>query len=331
MATLTATQPKYSWKLANLEQLIPDQTGRRVMITGANSGVGYSAALELARAGATVVLAVRDKARGDAAAARIRAEIPAANIEVGILDLASLDSVRGFALRELARNLPLDLLIDNAGVMAPPRRLETADGFELQFGTNVIGHFALTGLLYPAIERAVTHSHARAPQTPRIVFVASIAHKRGSIHFADLQSNRSYHPMQSYAQTKLADLMLAFELDRRLKAAGSPILSVAAHPGVARTNLFIAGDYNPVERALRRFGSVVIGTLLNSDAEGALPTIYAAVAPEARAAGYYGPRGWNEMRGGDVGDAQVAAQAKDTAVAARLWRVCEELSGVSFP
>jgi NAD(P)-dependent dehydrogenase (short-subunit alcohol dehydrogenase family) len=276
------------------------------------------------------VLAVRDKAKGESALARLKAELPSAQAELGLLDLASLESVRAFASRELDRGLPLDILIDNAGVMAPPKRLETADGFELQFGTNVLGHYALTGLLFPLIERAATHSTAVVAQAPRIVIVASIAHKRGAIDFNDLQSVRSYGPMKSYQQSKLADLMLSFELDRRLRARNSPIISVAAHPGVANTNLFQAGDFSPVERTIRRLAGHAIGALLNSDAEGALPTIYAAVAPGARGGGYYGPQGFQEMRGGDVGEAIVSPSAKDLAAAGRLWNVCEELTGVSF-
>jgi NAD(P)-dependent dehydrogenase (short-subunit alcohol dehydrogenase family) len=310
---------------------VPDQAGRRVLITGANSGIGYPAARELARAGANVTLCARDRAKGEAAIGRLIAEVPSAQVELGILDLASLASVRDFAARELDRGLPLDILIANAGVMAPPKRLETQDGFELQFGTNVLGHFALTGLLMPAIEGAVANSAARLPQLPRVVFLASIAHKRGRIHFDDLQSTRSYNPMGSYQQSKLADLMLAFELDRRLKAKGSPFLSVAAHPGVANTNLFHSGDFNPIERAGRRVLGRVMDVLLNSQDEGALPTLYAAVAPAAKSGGYYGPQGFQEMRGGDVGDAVVAPQARDAEAAFRLWSICQELTGVSFP
>ena len=323
-------QPSTVWHIRDFGEHIPDQAGRRVLVTGANSGIGYPTARELARAGAHVLLGSRDRAKGEAAVARLRSEVPAASVELSVFDLASLDSVREFAARELDRGLPLDVLIDNAGVMAPPKRLETKDGFELQFGTNVLGHFALTRLLMPLLEKAVAGSNAKLPQAPRVVIVASIAHKRGRIAFDDLQSVRSYDPMQSYAQTKLADLMLAFELDRRLKAKGSAIESVAAHPGVANTNLFVAGDFNSVERAVRRIMGPVIGALLGTALDGALPNIYAAVAPEARAGGYYGPQGFQEMRGGDAGEAKVAPQALDEAVAARLWTVCEELTGVAF-
>jgi len=319
------------WHTRDFAKLVPDQAGRRVLITGANSGIGYPTARELARAGAHVLLGSRDRAKGEAAVARLRSDVPAASVELSVFDLASLDSVREFAARELERGLPLDVLIDNAGVMAPPKRLETKDGFELQFGTNVLGHFALTGLLMPALEKAVASSDAKLPQAPRVVIVASIAHKRGRIAFDDLQSVRSYVPMQAYAQTKLADLMLAFELDRRLKAKGSAIQSIAAHPGVANTNLFQVGDFNSVERAVRRVMGPVIGALLGTALDGALPTIYAAVAPGARAGGYYGPQGFQEMRGGDVGVAEVAPQAKDESAAARLWERCEELTGVTFP
>jgi NAD(P)-dependent dehydrogenase (short-subunit alcohol dehydrogenase family) len=302
---------------------IPAQTGRRVILTGANSGIGYPAARELARAGATVVLACRDEQKGHAAVERLRREVSGAQVELGLFDLASLQSVRSFAARELERGLPLDLLINNAGVMAPPKRLETADGFELQFGTNVLGHFALTALLLPALERAATQQTA----PPRVVMVASIAHKRGRLDLDDLQSSRSYSPMKSYQQSKLADLMLAFEMGRRLRAHGSRILCNAAHPGVAETNLFLTGDYSPAERAVRRLVGSAIGSFLNTDEDGALPTLYAAVAPEARGGGYYGPQGFQEMRGGDVGEAKIASQATDAAAAARLWAACEEMTG----
>jgi NAD(P)-dependent dehydrogenase (short-subunit alcohol dehydrogenase family) len=307
---------------------IPNQAGRRVLITGANSGIGYYTALELARKGAHVLLGCRDPARGDASRARLRAEVPGATVEVVVIDVASLNSVRAFAAEELARELPLDLLINNAGVCAPKKRLQTADGFELQFGTNVLGHFALTALLLPALVRA-----AGQPQRPRVVTLASIAHKRGRLNFDDLQSTKSYRPMATYNQSKLADLMFAFELERRLRAAGQPaaaVMSVAAHPGVANTNLFQVGEFHVVERLARRWIGDAVGVLMNSEADGALPMLYAATAPGATEGGYYGPQGFREMRGGDVGPAMIAPQALDEVAAARLWSECERLTGISF-
>jgi NAD(P)-dependent dehydrogenase (short-subunit alcohol dehydrogenase family) len=310
------------WKAAD----IPSLTGKRVIITGANSGIGYHAALKLARKGAEVVLASRDRKRGEDALARLHADSPGAQTELAILDLASFSSVRDFAREELSRQRPLHILINNAGVMAPPRRLQTADGFELQFGTNVLGHFALTALLMPALEKAGAGSSDR----PRIVTIASIAHKRGRIQFDDLQSTKVYSPMKAYQQSKLANLILAFELDRRLRAANSRVMSVAAHPGVANTNLFQAGDYSAFERAVRNLVGHAIGIFLNTDAEGALPTLYAATAPEVKDGGYYGPQGFQEMSGDDVGEAMVAPQARDDVAASRLWQMCEELTGVHF-
>jgi NAD(P)-dependent dehydrogenase (short-subunit alcohol dehydrogenase family) len=310
------------WKAAD----IPSLTGKRVVITGANSGIGYHAALKLARKGAQVVLACRDRQRGDEALARLHADSPGTQIELAILDLASLSSVRDFANKELGRQRPLHILINNAGVMAPPKRLQTGDGFELQFGTNVLGHFVLTALLMPALE----HAWAGSSDRPRIVTIASIAHKRGRINFDDLQSTKIYSPMKAYQQSKLANLILAFELDRRLRAGNSRVMSLAAHPGVARTNLFQAGDYSPFEKTVRNLVSHAIGIVLNTDAEGALPTLYAATAADARAGGYYGPQGFQEMSGDDVGEAIVAPQARDATAASRLWQICEELTGVHF-
>ena len=189
--------------------------------------------------------------------------------------------------------------------MAPPKRLETADGFEIQFGTNVLGHFALTGLLMPLLDKAAESGRAR------VVTVASIAHKRGRLNFDDLQSTRRYSPMQSYQQSKLADLMFALELDRRLRASGSSVMSVAAHPGVANTNLFRAGDRSAFDSAMRDLASHLIGAFLNSDDAGALPTLYAATSPDVTGGGYYGPTGWMEMRGDRVGSAAISSQAQD--------------------
>jgi NAD(P)-dependent dehydrogenase (short-subunit alcohol dehydrogenase family) len=310
------------WKAAD----IPSLSGKRVIITGANSGIGYHAALKLARKGAQVVLASRDRQRGEEARARLHADSPGTQTELAILDLASLSSVQDFAEKELAQQRPLHILINNAGVMAPPRRLQTADGFELQFGTNVLGHFVLTSLMMPALEQA----GAGSPDRPRVVTIASIAHKRGRINFDDLQSTKFYSPMKAYQQSKLANLILAFELDRRLRAQNSRVMSVAAHPGVANTNLFQAGDYSPFERAVRNVVGHAIGIVLNTDAEGALPTLYAATAADAKDGGYYGPQGFQEMSGDDVGEAIVAPLARDANAAGRLWQICEELTGVPF-
>jgi NAD(P)-dependent dehydrogenase (short-subunit alcohol dehydrogenase family) len=313
------------WTVAN----VPWQVGRRALITGANSGIGYYTALELARRGAHVVLACRDTRKGEAALAMLRTKVPGAIAEVAQLDLASLESVRAFAEAELALGLPLDLLINNAGVMAPKKRTETAEGFELQFGTNVLGHFALTMRLMPALIRAVQSPS----QKPRVVTVASIAHKQGRLNFDDLQSEKSYNPKGAYRQSKLADLMFSFELARRLKDAGPPawgVISVAAHPGVASTNIFQGEAHPPMERAIRWSVGIGIGLLLNSSAQGALPTLFAATAEGVQDGSYFGPQGLGEARGGDVGVAKVAPLALSLEDAARLWSECERLTGVSL-
>ncbi len=317
---------KTEWTLANM----PVQTGRRFLITGANSGVGYAAAVELVRHGAVVLMACRDEARGQAALKQLRSEATGPDsagesAELVLLDLASLDSVRAVAEREIARSLPLHGLINNAGVMATPRRTLTKDGFELQFGTNVLGHFALTCRLMPALEQA---HRAKPEDAARVVTLASIAHKRGRIDFDDLQSQRSYSPRGAYNQSKLADLMFAFELERRLRTRGPGVKSIAVHPGVARTNIVKFGSSKGLARVAERAVGGMIGMLLNDDVEGALPTLYAATAAEAEGGQYYGPQGFLEARGGDVGVAKVAPQARDEEATGRLWRVCEELTGV---
>ena len=208
------------------------------------------------------------------------------------LDLASLDSVKAAAEAEVAKGLPLHGLINNAGVMAPPKRLETQDGFELQFGTNVLGHFALTCRMMPALLRV---------EGARVVTLASIAHKRGKLNFDDLQSERDYNPMRAYSQSKLADLMFAFELERRVTAKQMAVVSVGVHPGVAQTNLFRVGSGKGVMRAAEKVVQGSIGLLLNSELDGAIPTLFAATSPEAVGGGYYGSQGFQEMRGGDVG------------------------------
>ncbi len=283
---------------------LPDMSGRTVIVTGANSGIGRAAARALAGVGARVVLAVRDAGKGDAAAAAMRGET-----EVRHLDLASLASVRGFAA---AWRGPLDLLVNNAGVMVPPLS-RTAEGFELQFGTNHLGHFALTNLLLEHV-------------TGRVVTVSSTAHRLGTIDFDDLNWERKpYRAWRAYGQSKLANLLFTAELQRRLTEAGSPVLATAAHPGYAATNLqFHSG------RRLNEIVSRIGNRLVAQDEDGgALPTLYAAVADVPPAA-FAGPGGFLEQRGAPKLVGRSAA-ASDMAVARRLWDASEQLTGVRFP
>ena len=294
---------------------IPDQSGRVAVVTGANSGLGFVTARELARHGAHVVLACRDVGKGATAAEAIRAAAPGARVEVAALDLADLASVRACAARLAATHDGIDLLINNAGLMAPPRRT-SADGFELQLATNHLGHFALTGLLLDAL---------RARAGARVVTLSSVMHRVGRIDFDDLHGERRYHRWRAYGQSKLANLLFAFELDRRLRAAGAGVRSVAAHPGYAATNLQSAAA--PL---LDRLAMRLVTPLVAQSAEmGALPTLHAATAPEVPGGAFFGPDGFAERRGHPRPVAASAA-AYDRAVAARLWEVSEELTGVRY-
>jgi NAD(P)-dependent dehydrogenase (short-subunit alcohol dehydrogenase family) len=300
---------------------IPSQQGRRVVITGANSGIGFHTALELARHGAEVILPARTQAKAQDAVVRIHAEVPDAKVLAEILDLADQSSVRAFAARTIERfpGHSLDLLINNAGVMAIPKREVTVDGFERQFATNYLGPFALTALLLPSIK----------PQPgSRIVTVSSTAGNFGKIEVDNLQSERRYRPMwQAYAQSKLADLIFTLELQRKLTASHSPILSTAAHPGYAVTNLQTSG---PGEGNLPMKIMMKLLHGLSHDARhGALPTLFAAVSPTAQPGGYYGPDGLFETKGNPTA-AKIPAAAKDQAVAARLWEQSERLTGATF-
>jgi NAD(P)-dependent dehydrogenase (short-subunit alcohol dehydrogenase family) len=295
---------------------IPDQSGRTAIVTGANSGLGLSVARELARHGATVVLACRDAAKGGAAMRAIEGLVPGANVQLAPLDLASLASIETFAADfHSTHGDGLDLLVNNAGVMAPPRR-ETADGFELQLGTNLLGHFALTGRLIGAMQ-------GRADA--RVVTVSSNAHKMGRINFDDLQSERRYRRWSAYAQSKLADLSFALELDRRLHAAGSDVKSLAAHPGYAATNLQTAAP--PLaDRLVMRLTNLLVAQ--NADM-GALPILYAATDTSLPSGSYIGPDGPGEMRGRPK-IVRANRAARDEATASRLWQTAEELTGVRF-
>jgi NAD(P)-dependent dehydrogenase (short-subunit alcohol dehydrogenase family) len=283
---------------------IPDMAGRTVIVTGANSGIGRAAARALAAAGARVVLAVRDVDKGQEAAASMAGET-----EVRRLDLASLASARDFAA---AWEGDIDLLINNAGVMAPPLT-RTADGFELQFGTNHLGHFALTNLLLGHV-------------TGRVVTVSSTGHRFGRIDFDDLNWERKpYSRSRAYGQSKLANLLFTSELQRRLTAAGSPVLATAAHPGYAATNL----QFHSQRRSLDLISAIGNRLLAQDEDGGALPTLYAAVA-EIPGNSFAGPGGFIEQRGAPKLVGRSAA-AQDTAVARRLWDVSEELTGTRFP
>ncbi len=297
---------------------IPSQTGRRVIITGANSGIGWHTALELARHGAEVVVGARSPEKANDAVDRIRQEVPNGRLVPGVLDLASLKSVRAFAM-EFGR-APLDLLINNAGVMAVPQRELTEDGFERQFATNYLGPFALTALLFPSI---------RQQAGSRIVTVSSSAGMWAKLDFENLQSERVYKPMlQAYAQSKLADSIFALELHRRLIATGSPIVSIAAHPGYAITNLQTSGPGQTHHLVLRVLMAVLKPIASQDAAHGALPTLYAAVATDAVPGGYYGPH-FMQMKGYPA-PAPIPRSAQDAEVGKRLWAVSEQLTNASF-
>ena len=302
-----------------IEQNIPLQAGKTALITGANSGLGFEAAKVLAGKGAAVTLAVRDTAKGEKAAADVRAAAPYADLEVMALDLASLTSVRSFAETFAASHGRLDMLINNAGVMAIPRRT-TADGFEMQFGTNHLGHFALTGLLLPLL---------LTTPAARIVTVSSGAHILGKINFDDLQGERSYSKWGAYGQSKLANLLFAYELQRKLQAAGGGAVSVVAHPGYASTNLQSVGPEMAGSRIGKRTMSAANRVLGQSAAMGALPQVYAATSLAVRGGDYIGPEGFMGQRGFPK-KVKSNARSYDQAVAVRLWMASEELTGVSY-
>jgi NAD(P)-dependent dehydrogenase (short-subunit alcohol dehydrogenase family) len=298
---------------------VPPQAGRFAVVTG-TGGLGYETALVLAQHGAEVILAGRNEAKGQDAIRKILALASKASVRFELLDLADLASVTAFSNRLLAQDRPVDILINNAGVMTPPSRRTTVDGFELQFGTNYLGHFALTAQLLPVLQRS---------GAPRVVEVSSGAHRLGgAIHFEDLQWKRNYKPWGAYAQSKLALLMFALELQRRSDAAGWGLVSNAAHPGYARTDLIANG---PGAGALMtKINNVLVRPFLSqSAAEGALPVLFAATSPEAKDGGYYGPTGRFELIGAP-GPAVIGAHAKDLAVAKKLWEVSEDLTGARW-
>ncbi|MGP4023323.1 oxidoreductase [Actinomadura sp. 3N407] len=291
---------------------IPDLHGRRAIVTGANSGIGYHTALQLARHGASVVLACRSAERGQAAFDRIKAAAPDADLVLGSLDLADLASVREFAARY--GDAPADILVNNAGVMAIPRR-STADGFEMQFGTNHLGHFALTGLLLPAL---------RSAPSPRVVTVTSTFAWSGRLNFDDLQGERRYRKWSAYGQAKLANLVFARELDRRVPE----VTSVAAHPGYAATNLQQTGPRMQGSTLMEKAAGMGNALVAQSAAAGALPSLYAATAPDVHGGACYGPR-LLQYRGAPT-EVVTPPQANRPAQAGRLWEISETLTDVTY-
>lgn len=296
---------------------IPSQVGRNVVVTG-TGGLGFETALVLARAGALVIVAGRNVAKGAEAVASIRESVPHAIVRFEAVDLANLQSIADFGARMRAGRQSLDLLINNAAVMAPPRRVKTSDGFELQLGTNHLGHFALTAQLLPLL---------RGARRARVVTVSSVAARNAAIDFDDLQAERRYTPMGVYGQSKLANLLFAFELQRRSEAGGWGVSSMAAHPGISRTDLIPNGAGRA---SLQGFARSLLWFLFQPAAQGALPTLFAATSPDAVGGAYYGPDKLGETRGAPA-RAKIPAKAEDTRAAARLWDVSEQLTGASYP
>lgn len=301
------------------ENDIPDLSGKTMIVTGGNSGIGYEAAQELARKGAQVVLACRNLDKAREAALRIKEIYPNAAVDLMALDLTSLTSVRAFAPAFLEKYPELHVLCNNAGVMALPYR-KTADGFEMQLGTNHLGHFALTGLL---LERLLS-----TPQS-RVVNVSSTAHRIGRMSFDDLNSEKSYGKWRAYGQSKLANLLFTYELQRKLEAAKAETISVACHPGYAATNLQAAGPRMEGSSLMESITDLGNRLLAQSAAMGALPTLYAATADEIRGGDYIGPDGFFENTGYPK-KTQSNARSHDRADAARLWGLSEKLTGVSY-
>ena len=298
--------------------------GRRALVTGAASGIGYETAAGLAREGARVILADRNEAGGRAAVECIRAMSAGASVEFRPLDLARLAGIRAFADTLCGDGQPLHLLVNVAGILPPVRRTTTADGFELKFGINVLGHYALTGWLLPAL---------RSADAARVVNVSSIVQRSGRIHFDDLQAERGYAPQRAYGQAKLACLMLALRLHALARTRGSSLMSLAAHPGVARTALGsdrrLQSGHRLRDRLEERVQAWVFRWLGQEPAAGALPILYAAANPRAQSGGFYGPDGFGGFRGAPVAVAPSEA-ARDAQAQQRLWQACERLTGVTY-
>jgi NAD(P)-dependent dehydrogenase (short-subunit alcohol dehydrogenase family) len=311
----------------DLDVTVPDLSGKLAVVTGSNSGLGLGLTSRLSAAGADVVMAIRNRAKGEAAVEQIRATVPNAKLTIKSLDLSSLASVQALGEELNAEGRPIDILINNAGVMQPPDRETTADGFELQFGANHLGHFALTGHVLGLL---------RAAEAPRVVSLSSIAARTGRMHFDDLQFEKSYAPTQAYGQSKLSNLIFSREFARRSREAAWGVTSTAAHPGLTKTNLQISGPShgrnNPsgMER-FYKFSWRFLPFMWQEVDEGILPALYAATSSDAQNGGFYGPRGFMELVGGGVAEANTPSHASNEADARRLWEISEQLTGVTYP
>lgn len=306
---------------------VPDLSGKLAVVTGANSGLGLGLATRLAAAGADVTMAIRNRTKSAAAVDQIRTEVPDAKLTIKQLDLSSLASVKALGEELNAEGRPIDILINNAGIMQPPEREVTSDGFELQFGCNHLGHFALTGHLLPLL---------RAANGARVTSLSSSAQRLGGINFDDLQWEKRYNPTGAYAQSKSANLMFALELDRRSRQGAWDIVSNSAHPGLCRTNLQLSGpsqgkDSPTLLERFYRLSRRVTPFMWQDIDEGILPALYGATAPDAEGGAFYGPRGILEMAGGGVTDAKILARSENEADCRRLWEISEQLTGVTFP
>lgn len=301
------------------EEDVPSQSGKVALVTGANSGIGFETARVLAEKDAHVVMACRNQQKAESAMAAIRGATPSASLTFLPLDLSSLKSVEQASKQFLSEFDRLDLLINNAGVMWLPES-RTADGFEAQFGTNHLGHFALTGRLIATVMNT---------STSRVVTVSSLAHNTGDIHFDDLNLEQGYGKHKAYSQSKLANLIFAYELQRRLSAAGASTISLAAHPGAANTNLAIPGFEKGGSKVMAKLAEWITPVLTQNAVNGALPTLYAATSPKLGGGEYIGPDGFQQMYGYPkvVGSTRLS---RDEAVARRLWEVSEEMTGVGF-
>ncbi|HJT95889.1 MAG TPA: SDR family oxidoreductase [Mycobacterium sp.] len=306
---------------------VPDLSGKLAVVTGSNSGLGLGLATRLAAAGADIIMAIRNRTKGEAAVEQIHRTVPGAKLTIKQLDLASLASVRALGEELTAEGRPIDILINNAGIMQPPQRETTADGFELQFGGNHLGHFALTAHLLPLL---------RAASDARVTTLSSLAARMGGINFEDLQWEKRYNPTQAYSQSKSANLMFALELDRRSRQANWGVVSNAAHPGFAKTNLQLSGPSQGRQSptVLERFYRIsrqLTPFMWQEVDEAVLPALYGASSPQAQGGTFYGPRGVLEAAGGGVKLAKIPERAKDETDNRRLWEISEQLTGVTFP